>query len=105
MRISDWSSEVCSSDLKRRRGVFVFQLPGPLPFFVQVALVQARLLGAGLCDLVPDIELFDDLTLGYVADGVYGRGCPGGMYDAQIVAFKRDGQPAKKFRQRFSLIG
>src|SRR3546814_2572662 len=55
MRISDWSSDVCSSDLGRRVGIHARRrVPGPLDGRADVGVEGRHRPGGGLVDGRPD---------------------------------------------------
>src|SRR3546814_1106195 len=66
MRISDWSSDVCSSDLQFRKDVGI----GPFPCakFLMVGFDVHVIIGAGEAGKKPDLPLPAILSVPYFAD-------------------------------------
>src|SRR3546814_20751760 len=75
MRISDWSSDVCSSDLvlpRRRPGhLFKLNLAAPVGGIMRAALHPKRALAVGGCDHVVDaLQAVDAGAGSHARDGV-----------------------------------
>src|SRR3546814_3083651 len=101
MRISDWSSDVCSSDLKKWRGrqqSFVQDITGdPTMTWRDVSLMELNDFGRFPTGVVSNSASFKEPTwrvsLGYrfsrtiYGYATYSRGFKGGGYNDQIGSF------------------